>query len=162
MRKYVDMKVIGCNTLQYLLLVTDIRLPVCPHLRQCSGDGLWREHAAGQWSQDLGRHVGVQTPGRGQLHSAGGQSRELKMKMMSVIVTWMCALVGDNVCNSAHGTNWLVSRRIWTFTFYWSFTIITLCLLLQVKPKLTQVRDISKKGNKDAADDVGIFMGDGE
>ena len=39
---------------------------------------------------------------------------------------------------------------------------IILCLLLQVKPKLTQVRDISKKGNKDAADDVGIFMGDGE
>ena len=79
------MKVIGCNTLQYI--VTDIRLPVCPHLRQCSGDRLRRKHAAGQWSEDLGRHVGVQTPGRGQLHSAGGQSRELKMKMMAVIVT---------------------------------------------------------------------------
>ena len=30
----------------------------------------------------------------------------------------------------------------------------------QVKPKLTQVRDISKKINKDTGDDAGIFMGD--
>ena len=29
-----------------------------------------------------------------------------------------------------------------------------------MKPKLTQVRDISKKINKDTGDDAGIFMGD--
>ena len=32
----------------------------------------------------------------------------------------------------------------------------------QVKPKLAQVRDISKKTNKDNGDDAGIFMGDCE
>ena len=32
--------------------------------------------------------------------------------------------------------------------------------LPKVKPKLTQVRDISKKINKDIGDDAGIFMGD--
>lgn len=40
----------------------------------------------------------------------------------------------------------------------WYFSSIK--CLPQVKPKLTQVRDISKKINKDTGDDAGIFMGD--
>jgi len=52
-------------------------------------------------------------------------------------------------------------RKIWAAMWEYRHPDVD-SFTAQVKPKLTQVRDISKKGNKDAADDVGIFMGDGE
>ena len=160
------MKVTGCNTLQYLLQTfVYLFAPICANVRETDFDANMRlvngrKIWAAMWEY---RHPDVDSF-TAQVDRVVSWRLDMGMKMMSVIVTWMCALVGDSVCNSTHGTNWLVSRSSWTFTFYWSFTIITLhyAILLQVKPKLTQVRDISKKGNKDAADDVGIFMGDGE
>ena len=51
--------------------VADIRLPVRPDLPEHQRDGLRPEHETHQRQEDLVRHVGVQAPGRGDLHCAG-------------------------------------------------------------------------------------------
>lgn len=123
------MKVTGCNTLQYLLQTfVYLFAPICANVRETDFDANMRlvngrKIWAAMWEY---RHPDVDSF-TAQVDRVVSWRLDMGMKMMSVIVTWMCALVGDSVCNSAHGTNWLVSRTSWTFTFYWSFTIITLC-----------------------------------
>ena len=56
--------------------VADIRLPVRPHLSEHQRDGLRPEHEAHQWTKDLVSHVGVQTPGCGDIHGTGERSSQ--------------------------------------------------------------------------------------